>query len=295
MSDQGTAAPPRARPGQARACPAARRRAARARRRPPGPPARARARARRPRSAIRLGSPRPRLRLVSLGADPGHAGLRRTAAPGAGRRRQRVRRQGRARTATSATRWPPSAARSPTATASPWPPASTRTTSPPTPRCSRPRSSKAPRRAPSRPPRSSPRSSARTQAELAEEAADPEDPLRRARPPADPAGLEPDQGPQVRLRRQGRGRRRRPRRQRPRRRLPASRSSKRVYPNGDLAAGILGCVNAEGKGGGGLESAARTGSWPARTARSATPSPAAARCPPPAPARPPPCPAPTSS
>ncbi|MEW1639770.1 penicillin-binding protein 2 [Streptomyces sp. NPDC093801] len=32
-------------------------------------------------------------------------------------------------------------------------------------------------------------------------------------------------------------------------------SSKRVYPNGDLAAGILGYVNAEGKGGGGLESA----------------------------------------
>ncbi|WP_208948681.1 peptidoglycan D,D-transpeptidase FtsI family protein [Streptomyces subrutilus] len=31
-------------------------------------------------------------------------------------------------------------------------------------------------------------------------------------------------------------------------------SSKRVYPNGDLAAGILGYVNAEGKGGGGLES-----------------------------------------
>ncbi|MFF4365943.1 peptidoglycan D,D-transpeptidase FtsI family protein [Streptomyces sp. NPDC001594] len=32
-------------------------------------------------------------------------------------------------------------------------------------------------------------------------------------------------------------------------------SSKRVYPNGDLAAGILGYVNAEGKGAGGLESA----------------------------------------
>ncbi|MFD3869632.1 peptidoglycan D,D-transpeptidase FtsI family protein [Streptomyces sp. NPDC058623] len=32
-------------------------------------------------------------------------------------------------------------------------------------------------------------------------------------------------------------------------------SSKRVYPNGALAAGILGYVNAEGKGGGGLESA----------------------------------------
>ncbi|MEU9252350.1 penicillin-binding protein 2 [Streptomyces sp. NPDC048270] len=31
-------------------------------------------------------------------------------------------------------------------------------------------------------------------------------------------------------------------------------SSKRVYPGGDLAAGILGYVNAEGKGGGGLES-----------------------------------------
>ncbi|MEV6550410.1 penicillin-binding protein 2 [Streptomyces sp. NPDC051597] len=31
-------------------------------------------------------------------------------------------------------------------------------------------------------------------------------------------------------------------------------SSKRVYPNGDLAAGILGYVNAEGHGGGGLES-----------------------------------------
>jgi cell division protein FtsI (penicillin-binding protein 3) len=30
-------------------------------------------------------------------------------------------------------------------------------------------------------------------------------------------------------------------------------SSKRVYPNGDLAAGILGWVNAEGKGGGGIE------------------------------------------
>ncbi|MDN5381566.1 MULTISPECIES: peptidoglycan D,D-transpeptidase FtsI family protein [Streptomyces] len=30
-------------------------------------------------------------------------------------------------------------------------------------------------------------------------------------------------------------------------------SSKRVYPNGDLAAGVLGWVNAEGKGGGGLE------------------------------------------
>ncbi|MFE9257884.1 peptidoglycan D,D-transpeptidase FtsI family protein [Streptomyces sp. NPDC006879] len=32
-------------------------------------------------------------------------------------------------------------------------------------------------------------------------------------------------------------------------------SSKRVYPNGELAAGILGYVNAEGKGAGGLESA----------------------------------------
>ncbi|MGW1763933.1 peptidoglycan D,D-transpeptidase FtsI family protein [Streptomyces sp. NPDC002073] len=32
-------------------------------------------------------------------------------------------------------------------------------------------------------------------------------------------------------------------------------SSKRVYPNGDLAAGIIGYVNAEGKGAGGLESA----------------------------------------
>ncbi|MGW2201943.1 peptidoglycan D,D-transpeptidase FtsI family protein [Streptomyces sp. NPDC001774] len=31
-------------------------------------------------------------------------------------------------------------------------------------------------------------------------------------------------------------------------------SSKRVYPNGELAAGILGYVNAEGRGGGGLES-----------------------------------------
>ncbi|NGO80094.1 penicillin-binding protein 2 [Streptomyces sp. YC504] len=31
-------------------------------------------------------------------------------------------------------------------------------------------------------------------------------------------------------------------------------SSKRLYPNGDLAAGILGWVNAEGKGGGGVES-----------------------------------------
>ncbi|MGI5399607.1 peptidoglycan D,D-transpeptidase FtsI family protein [Streptomyces sp. CA-135486] len=31
-------------------------------------------------------------------------------------------------------------------------------------------------------------------------------------------------------------------------------SSKRVYPNGDLAAGILGYVNAEGRGGGGVES-----------------------------------------
>ncbi|MER7174694.1 peptidoglycan D,D-transpeptidase FtsI family protein [Streptomyces mesophilus] len=31
-------------------------------------------------------------------------------------------------------------------------------------------------------------------------------------------------------------------------------SSKRLYPNGDLAAGILGWVNAEGKGGGGIES-----------------------------------------
>ncbi|MFJ8307691.1 MULTISPECIES: peptidoglycan D,D-transpeptidase FtsI family protein [unclassified Streptomyces] len=31
-------------------------------------------------------------------------------------------------------------------------------------------------------------------------------------------------------------------------------STKRVYPNGDLAAGILGYVNADGKGGGGLES-----------------------------------------
>ncbi|MBT2674980.1 penicillin-binding protein 2, partial [Streptomyces sp. ISL-14] len=30
-------------------------------------------------------------------------------------------------------------------------------------------------------------------------------------------------------------------------------SSKRVYPNGDLAAGILGWVNADGKGGGGIE------------------------------------------
>ncbi|GGX63234.1 peptidoglycan D,D-transpeptidase FtsI family protein [Streptomyces anandii] len=33
----------------------------------------------------------------------------------------------------------------------------------------------------------------------------------------------------------------------------ADPSSKRVYPNGDLAAGILGWVNAEGKGGGGIE------------------------------------------
>ncbi|MDG9715346.1 penicillin-binding protein 2 [Streptomyces sp. DH24] len=34
----------------------------------------------------------------------------------------------------------------------------------------------------------------------------------------------------------------------------ADPSSKRVYPNGDLAAGILGWVNSEGKGGGGIES-----------------------------------------
>ncbi|MGW6360715.1 peptidoglycan D,D-transpeptidase FtsI family protein [Streptomyces sp. NPDC055092] len=33
----------------------------------------------------------------------------------------------------------------------------------------------------------------------------------------------------------------------------ADPSSKRVYPNGDLAAGILGWVNADGKGGGGIE------------------------------------------
>ncbi|MFD5574544.1 peptidoglycan D,D-transpeptidase FtsI family protein [Streptomyces cadmiisoli] len=33
----------------------------------------------------------------------------------------------------------------------------------------------------------------------------------------------------------------------------AEPSSKRVYPNGDLAAGLLGFVNAEGKGGGGIE------------------------------------------
>ncbi|WP_141308463.1 peptidoglycan D,D-transpeptidase FtsI family protein [Streptomyces spinoverrucosus] len=33
----------------------------------------------------------------------------------------------------------------------------------------------------------------------------------------------------------------------------AEPSSKRVYPNGDLAAGILGWVNADGKGGGGIE------------------------------------------
>ncbi|CAM5510461.1 Stage V sporulation protein D OS=Streptomyces glaucescens OX=1907 GN=SGLAU_09500 PE=3 SV=1 [Streptomyces glaucescens] len=33
----------------------------------------------------------------------------------------------------------------------------------------------------------------------------------------------------------------------------ATPSSKRVYPNGELAAGILGWVNAEGKGGGGIE------------------------------------------
>ncbi|GAA3034382.1 penicillin-binding transpeptidase domain-containing protein [Streptomyces glomeratus] len=33
----------------------------------------------------------------------------------------------------------------------------------------------------------------------------------------------------------------------------AEPTSKRVYPNGDLAAGILGWVNAEGKGGGGIE------------------------------------------
>ncbi|MDT0461662.1 peptidoglycan D,D-transpeptidase FtsI family protein [Streptomyces gibsoniae] len=33
----------------------------------------------------------------------------------------------------------------------------------------------------------------------------------------------------------------------------ATPTSKRVYPNGDLAAGILGWVNAEGKGGGGVE------------------------------------------
>ncbi|NEE14627.1 cell division protein, partial [Streptomyces sp. SID7499] len=31
-------------------------------------------------------------------------------------------------------------------------------------------------------------------------------------------------------------------------------TTKRVYPNGDLAAGILGFVSADGKGGGGLES-----------------------------------------
>ncbi|MQY16823.1 Penicillin-binding protein PbpB [Streptomyces sp. RB5] len=35
----------------------------------------------------------------------------------------------------------------------------------------------------------------------------------------------------------------------------AERKSKRVYPNGDLAAGILGFVNTEGKGGAGVESA----------------------------------------
>ncbi len=35
----------------------------------------------------------------------------------------------------------------------------------------------------------------------------------------------------------------------------ADPSSKRVYPNGDLAAGVLGWVNADGKGGGGIEQA----------------------------------------
>ena len=72
-------------------------------------------------------------------------------------------------------------------------------------------------------------------------------------------------------------------------------TTKRVYPNSNLAAGILGFVNAEGKGGGGLEATAEQAPPQGEAARSATPRRAAGPYRPPAPRRSRPSPAPTSS
>ena len=232
----------------------------------PGPPPAARAGPARPRPAGAVGAPAPPRQPAppaapgQPGADARHAGVRRPAAPGPGRRRQRVRRQGREEPLPRRTRSPPSAARSPTAPASLSPPASTRTTSPPTRKMFTPEDSKAP---------DAPQQAAALLApilgvdaeELTKKLSTPEVPLHRPGPPPDPTGLEPDQGPQVRLRREGR-------RRTGRTAAPAANvlagifqepTSKRVYPNGELAAGILGYVNAEGQGAGGLESHAGQG------------------------------------
>ena len=153
-------------------------------RRPPGPPPGARPAPAAP-ATIRLGSPRPRLRLVSLGLTLVHARLRRTAAPGAGRRRRARTPPRPSRTATSAARWPPSAARSPTATASPWRPAWTRTTSPPTRRCSPARTA----RSTTRPEQAAALLApilGKDAAELAKKLRTPKHPLRRCSPAARP-------------------------------------------------------------------------------------------------------------
>lgn len=71
-------------------------------------------------------------------------------------------------------------------------------------------------------------------------------------------------------------------------------STKRVYPNGDLAAGILGYVNAEGKGAGGLESSLNK-ELAGTDGKISYAQSGGAGYPPPAPTRPRPCPAPTSS
>ena len=256
----GTPAPPSARPARPVA-----RRPARRDRRPPRPPP---GPARRPGprasgSAARAPgcgwSPRP---------DPRHAGLRRAAAPGAGRRRQRVRRQGRAVTATSPCRSPPSAARSPPATASRWPPRVDAYDITADPYLFTPQADARSTTPPSRPPRSSRPSSARTQPELAEK-------LERRRTPATSL-LARQQTPQVwnqikdlkdALAEKARRRRKGERRQRPRRRLPGASTQARL-PERRPRRRDPGLRQRRGQGRRRARGACWTRSSPARTARS---------------------------
>ena len=225
---------PRARPAAARA---PRGRAARA---PaaPAPPAR------QPAPPAAAGQPRP---------DPGHAGLRRPAAPGAGRRRQRVRRQGR---------------RQPL----PQPSAGRRARRDHRPRRRRPGHHRRRVRHHRRPVPVHARGeqgAGRPGAGRRPARADPRQGRRgarreaRRRPKSRYVVLARRQTPQVWNQIKDlksvfaeKARPTRPRAAPAPTCWPASsrsRARKRVYPNGDLAAGILGFVNAEGQGGGGLE------------------------------------------
>ncbi len=71
-------------------------------------------------------------------------------------------------------------------------------------------------------------------------------------------------------------------------------ASKRVYPNGELAAGLLGWVSADGKGGGGLEQQLN-GELAGQDGKIRYAQSGDGRCPPPIPPRRPRCPAPTSN